>query len=159
MAGGVGRFLPWTRTHIRPSTGPGRESDWLAALAAIADGLASRDLDGLREAVLVELRLEARRRLDRLDGHWHKELAGVDGWGAAGRGSRDSRSGSTAGWLRNRLRRSGSAASQGRPDGPGPVPGPLTETARAVSDGELSVTDAEVLAVGTHHLTDTYRGG
>jgi hypothetical protein len=40
--------------------------------------------------------------VDRLDGLWLKELAGVDGRGAAG-AEADQQVGSTAAWLRNRL--------------------------------------------------------
>ena len=132
---------------------PGRESDWLAALAAVADGLAAQDLDRLSDAVLADRVLELRRLLDRLDGHWHKELAAVDGRGAAG-AEAGQQVGSTAGWLRNRLRLSASAASRAVRTARALFRGPLSATAQAVCDGELSVAHAQVLAAGTQHLAD-----
>jgi len=51
-----------------------------------------------------------RRLLDRLDGHWLKEPAGVDARGAAG-AELGQDVGSTAGWLRSRLRLGAGAAS------------------------------------------------
>jgi hypothetical protein len=100
---------------------PGR----LAALAAAVDGLATQDLDGLPDAVRAEQVLRLRRLLDRLEGHWLNELAGVDARGAAG-ADQDQPAPSTAGWLRNRLRMGpGAAASSVR-------------TARALFRGPLA---------------------
>ena len=58
--------------------------DGLAALAAAVDGLAAEDPDRLTDAVRAERVLGLRRLLDRLEGHWLKELATVDARGAAG---------------------------------------------------------------------------
>src|SRR5215207_2067007 len=71
-----------SNTH---STQPPRPpSDELAALAAVADGLATQDLDRLADAALAAQVLEFRRLLDRLEGHWLHQLAAVDGRRAAG---------------------------------------------------------------------------
>ena len=96
---------------------PGR----LAALTAAVDDLA--DLDGLADTVQAEQVLELRRLVDRLEGQWLKDLAGVDARGAAG-ADQGQEFGSTAGWLRNRLHLSDRAASRACPDRPGPVPRP-----------------------------------
>jgi hypothetical protein len=67
-------------------------------------------LAGLSDAVRAERVLALRRLLDRMEGHWLKELAGVDARGAAG-AEQDVQAGSTAGWLRARLHAGASAAS------------------------------------------------
>ena len=51
------------------------------------------------------------RLVDRLEGQWLKDLAGVDARGAAG-ADQGQEFGSTAGWLRNRLHLSDRAASR-----------------------------------------------
>jgi hypothetical protein len=80
-----------------------RPPDWLAALAAAVDGLAAQDLAGRSDAARADGVLVLRRLLDRLEGHWLKELAAVDARGAAG-ADQDQQVGSTAAWLRARLR-------------------------------------------------------
>jgi hypothetical protein len=75
-----------SNTH---STGqpPGRAArppDNLEVLAAAVEGLAAQDLDRLADPVLAERVLVLRQLLERLEGHWLKELATVDGRGAAG---------------------------------------------------------------------------
>ena len=68
----------------RPSENPpGSPPDDLAVLEADVDNLA-RDLSGLPEAVRAQRVLRLRRLVDRLEGHWLSELAGVDACGAAG---------------------------------------------------------------------------
>ena len=70
---------------IRPFGGqPDSRWDGLAALAEVVDGLAAQDLDGLADSVRAERVLVLRRMVDRLEGHWLKELAAVDARGAAG---------------------------------------------------------------------------
>ena len=91
--------------------------------------------------------------MDRLEGQWLKELAGVDARGAAG-AEAGQQVGSTAAWLRHRLRLSASAASRAVRTARALFRGPLTATAQAVCDGELSVAHAQVLAAGTQHLPD-----
>jgi hypothetical protein len=89
-------------------------SDELAALAAAVDRLAAQDLDGFSDAVRAERVLGLRRLVDRLEGHWLKELAAVDARGAAG--AEDGvQVGSTAGWLRARLRMGATTARSGPP--------------------------------------------
>ena len=75
----------------------------LTALAAVIDQLAAEDLDGLTDAQAAQRVLVLRRLVDRLEGHWLRELAGVDGRGAAG-AEVGVPAESTAGWLRNRTR-------------------------------------------------------
>jgi hypothetical protein len=133
--------------------GPPRRPDGLAALAAAVDDLAAQDLDGLADSVRAERVLELRRMLDRLEGQWLKELAGVDGRGAAG-ADQDQEIGSTAGWLRTRLRMSPGAASSSVRTARALFRGPLTATAQALGRGEVSVAHAHVLAHGTQHLPD-----
>jgi len=94
------------------STHPPSEplDDDLAALKAAAGRLAARDLDRLPDAVRAARILALRGLLDRLEGLWLRELAGVDARGAAG-AEADLAIGSTAAWLRGRLRMGASAAS------------------------------------------------
>jgi hypothetical protein len=123
----------------------------LAALTAAAEDLAAQDLSGLPDAVRAERVLELRRLLDRLEGQWLQELAGVDARGAAG-ADHDVQAGSTAGWLRTRLRMGASAAHTSVRTARALFRGPLTQTAKALTDGELSPAHASVLAAGTHDL-------
>src|SRR5918995_3507538 len=132
---------------------PSREPDWLAALAAIADGLATQDLNRLPDAVLAERVLVLRGLVDRLEGQWLKELATVDGRGAAG-AEHGQEFGSTAAWLRNRLRLGASTATSNVRTARALFRGPLAATAEALTGGELSPAHAQVLAAGTHHLPE-----
>jgi Domain of unknown function (DUF222)/HNH endonuclease len=123
----------------------------LATLAGARDDLAAQDPDGLPAAVRVERVLALRGLVDQLEGQWLKELAGVDALGAAG-AEQGQQVGSTAGWLRHRLRLSASAANRAVRTARALFRGPLTETAQALVDGELSVAHAHVLANGTQSL-------
>src|SRR5215218_8568508 len=67
-----------SNTH---STGP---PEGLAALTAAVEELATQDLDSLTDAARAERILALRWLLDRLEGQWLQELAGVDARGAAG---------------------------------------------------------------------------
>jgi hypothetical protein len=109
-----------------PSGLPARPSDGLTALAAAVDRLAAQGLDGLPETVRAERVLRMRRLLDRLEGHWLQELAGVDARGAAG-AEHGVQAGSTASWLRHRLRMGASAAAA-RSRRPGPSSVALSPT-------------------------------
>jgi hypothetical protein len=103
--------------------------DRLASLTAEIDALLAEDLEGLTDAALVEEVLELRRQVDRLEGGWLQRLAGVDARGAAG-AEQGVQAGSTAGWLRARLRMAaGPAATSVR-------------TARALFGGRLPETAA-----------------
>jgi Domain of unknown function (DUF222)/HNH endonuclease len=128
-----------------------RPPDWLAALAAAVDGLAAQDLAGRSDAARADGVLVLRRLLDRLEGHWLKELAAVDARGAAG-ADQDQQVGSTAAWLRARLRIGATAAAGCVRTARALFRGPLAGTAGALTDGEISPTHAAVLAHGTHDL-------
>src|SRR5512132_3732155 len=125
--------------------------DGLTALAAAVEGLAAQDLDGLSDAVRAERVLVLRRLLDRLEGHWLHELAGLDARGAAG-AEAGVQAGSTAGWLRHRLHAGASAASSWVRTARALFGGPLPATAKALTDGALPPAHAAVLAHGTHDL-------
>jgi hypothetical protein len=127
--------------------------DGLAGLAAAVERLAAQDLDGLADAILAERVLVLRRLLDRLEGHWLKELAAVDGRGAAG-ADQDQPAPSTASWLRARLHLGASAATSSLRTARALFRGPLPATARALAAGEISPAHATVLAHGTHDLAD-----
>jgi hypothetical protein len=129
----------------------GRSRDGLRALAAAVDGLAAERPDGLPDAVRAERVLVLRRLLDRLEGHWLAELADVDACGAAG-AERGMPAGSTAAWLRSRLRIGATAASGWVRTARTLFRGPLTGTAKAVTDGEIAPAHAWVLAHGIQEL-------
>jgi hypothetical protein len=120
----------------------------LAALAAVVDQLAAEDLDALPDSQAAQRVLVLRGLLERLEGHWLRELAGVDRRGAAG-AEVGVPAESTAGWLRHRTR-------MGHPDAHQRVRvaralhrGPLAGTARALADGELSYLHAAALTRAT----------
>jgi hypothetical protein len=132
---------------------PSRPPEGLADLAAATDDLAVQNVDGLPDAVRAERVLVLRRLVDRLEGVWLKELAGVDARGAAG--AEDGREvGSTAGWLRRQLRLGPGAASTAVRTARALFRGPLSRTAEALGAGELSAAHAGVLAHGTDDLPD-----
>src|SRR5829696_6332921 len=93
-----------------PSPPPPGHLDDLAELRAVVEELAAQDLGLLADAALAAQVLELRRLLDRLEGHWLHQLAAVDGRGAAG-AELGQQAGSTAAWLRNRLRLGAGTAS------------------------------------------------
>jgi hypothetical protein len=135
------------------NTHSGSRLDRLRALAVVVDGLAAQDLDHLGDAALAEQVLELRRMVDRLEGQWLRTLAAVDARGAAG-AEHGVQAGSTAAWLRNRLRMSAGAASSMVRTSRALYRGPLTATAQALADGDISPAHAQVLAAGTHDLPD-----
>jgi hypothetical protein len=141
---------PRARSSAEYSAGP---PDSLAAFTAAAEDLAAQDLSGLPDAVRAERVLGLRRLLDRLEGHWLAELAAVDARGAAG-ADHDLQAGSTAGWLHTRLRMGGGAARGCVRTARALFRGPLTQTAKALTDGQLSPAHASVLAAGTQELPD-----
>jgi hypothetical protein len=108
----------------------------LAALTAAVQDLAAEDLNGLSDAVRAERVLESRRLVDRLEGHWLKELADLDARGAAG--AEDGvQVGSTAGWLRARLRMAAGTAHSTVRTARALFGGPLPHTAQALTNGDL----------------------
>ena len=137
-----------TEQLSRPSAGP---PDALTALAAAVDQLATEDLTCLPEAERAQRILGWRQLLDRQEGLWLKELAAVDAAGAAG-AEQGVQAGSTAGWLRTRLRMSAGAASRAVRTARALFRGPLAQTGQALTNGEVSVAHATVLSVGTQDL-------
>ena len=125
----------------------------LTALAAAVQELAAQDLDRLTDAVLAEQVLVLRGLVDRLEGHWLQQLAVVDGRGAAG-ADQGQEVGSTAAWLRGRLRLGAGAAAGSVRTARALFRGPLAATADALIGGEISVAHARVLAHGTQELPD-----
>ena len=140
-----------SNTHSTAHLADGLAADDLACAAV--DGLAAQDLDRLTDPVLAERVLVLRQLLDRLEGQWLKELAAVDGRGAAG-AEAGQQVGSTAGWLRARLRLGAGAASSSVRTARALFRGPLRQTAAALTGGAISVAHARVLAYGTHDLPD-----
>src|SRR6266508_5249950 len=128
-----------------------QEPGGLALLTAAVDALAAEDLTRLPDGEAAARVLVLRRLLDRLEGQWLRELAGVDGRGAAG-AEDDTQAPSTASWLRNQLRLGGGAARQAVRTARALFRGPLAATARALAAGELSAAHAGVLAAGTADL-------
>jgi Domain of unknown function (DUF222) len=128
-----------------------RPPEELAWLAAAVDDLAAQDLDGLTDAALAGQVLQLRCLLDRLEGQWLQQLAAVDARGAAG-ADQGTQAASTTSWLRNRLRLGAGAGTSLVRTARALFRGPLTGTAQALCDGELSVAHASVLAHGTHGL-------
>ena len=113
----------------------------LAALTTVVDRLAAEDLDALPDAQAAQRVLVLRGLIERLEGQFLRELAGVDGRGAAG-ADHGVPVESTAAWLRARTR-------MGHPDAHQRVRvaralhrGPLPGTAQALADGELSYPHA-----------------
>ena len=131
----------------------GRRRGRLAALTAEIDAFLAQDLDRLTDAALGEEILELRPQIDRLEGGWLQHLAAVDARGAAG-AEQDRQFGSTAGWLRARLRMASGAATTAVRTARALFRGPLPNTAAAVMNGEVSVAHAEVLAASTLHAPD-----
>ena len=130
-----------------------RTAATLTALAAVVDELVDQDLDGLADGALAERVMALRGLMDRLEGHWLGALADLDARGAAG-AEHGVQAGSTASWLRARLHMSaGTAASLVR-TARALHRGPLTGTAQALADGEISPAHAQVLAAGTQDLPD-----
>jgi hypothetical protein len=123
----------------------------LAALASAVEALAAQDLTRLTDAEAAARVLALRGLLERLEGQWLRELACVDGRGAAG-AEQGVQAASTAGWLRGRLRAGGAAATGWVRMARALFRGPLSGTARALAAGELSVTHAAVLTHGTQDL-------
>jgi hypothetical protein len=131
---------------------PAVEPVGLDRLEAAIQDLAGQDLDTLPDGVAAARVLALRRMVDRLEGHWLQELAGVDGRGAAGANTNQQPTPTTARWLRNRLRLGKGAARQAVCTARALYRGPLTGTAQALANGEVSAAHAGVLAAGTADL-------
>src|SRR5215217_6214015 len=111
--------------------GPPGRRDGLDGLAADVEARAAQDLDGLPDSVRAARVLRLRGLMDRLEGQWLKELAGVDARGAAGAGAAASSVRTARALFR----------------------GPLAATADALADGVISVAHARVLAHGIQGLS------
>jgi hypothetical protein len=142
-----------SNTHSTTAPGAGPPDDGLAGLAAAVDGLAAQDLRGLPDSVRAERVLELRRLVDRLEGHWLKELAALDACGAAG-ADQGEPAASTAAWLRRRLRMSAGAARGVVRAARALFGGSLPQTAAALVGGDISPAHARVVADGTQGLAD-----
>jgi Domain of unknown function (DUF222)/HNH endonuclease len=126
--------------------------DGLALLAAAVDALAAQDLTVLPDTEAAQRVLLLRTLVDRLEGHWLRELAGVDGRGAAG-AEVGGQAPSTAGWLRGRLRAGYPQAHRWVQTARALFRGPLAATGQALTTGgALSPGHAAVLAAGTADL-------
>ena len=100
-----------SNTHsTQDPTGPTRPADDLADLTAVIRRLASRDLDRFPDAALGDQTLQLQQLRDCLDGVVLRHLAAVDARGAAG-AEQDRQFGSTAAWLRARLRMAATTAT------------------------------------------------
>jgi Domain of unknown function (DUF222) len=136
---------------MSPNTHSASVSDGLGRLTAVIDELATENPDALPDAEAAQRVLVLRRLLERLEGVWLRELAGVDRRGAAG-AENETPVESTAAWLRHRTR-------MGHPDAHQRVRvasalhrGPLGGTAQALAAGELSYQHAAALTRATQQL-------
>jgi hypothetical protein len=123
----------------------------LDRLTAVVEELAAQDLAALSDGEAAQRVLVLRRLIDRLEGHWLRELAGVDGRGAAG-ADQGAQAESTAGWLRGRLRAGRRQASGWVRTARALFRGPLAGTGQALTAGTISPAHASVLAAGTEDL-------
>jgi hypothetical protein len=80
-------------------------------VVAELQGLVAQPQDGLADAARAERVRRLRGLIDRLEGQWLAELADLDARGAAG-AEPGLPAGSTAGWLRRRLRLGAGTASR-----------------------------------------------
>jgi Domain of unknown function (DUF222)/HNH endonuclease len=126
----------------------------LDRLTAAVEELAAEDVSGLPDGEAAQRVLALRRLLDRLEGQWLRELAAVEGLGAAG-AERGAQAPSTVGWLRGRLRAGRTQASGWVRTARALFRGPLTGTAQALAAGDISPSHAAVLAAATHDLPAT----
>ena len=126
-----------------PNTHSTQQPSGLDRLTVVVDELAAEDLDAVPDSEAARRVLVLRGLLERLEGQWLRELAGVDGRGAAG-ADQGVPAESTAGWLRHRTRMATPppTSASGSPApctaAPCPVPPRRWPTARAA--GACTVT-------------------
>ena len=137
----------------QPGGPPTPPADDLAALTALVGRLASRDLERLTDTAVAEETLQLQQLSDRLDGVVLRHLAAVDARGAAG-AERGVQFGSTASWLRARLRMAATTATSQVRTARALFRGPLPESGTALCAGEITAAHASVLAASTLHLPD-----
>src|SRR6266704_5867382 len=131
-----------------PAAAPTRVADDLDALDRLLGQLAAADPTTLPDPALAERVLRLRRQANRLEAVWQRDLAALDGRGAAG-AETGAAAPSTAGWLRARLRMSRGAAGGHVRVARAIHRGPLRQTAAAAAlAGELSPRHTRVLADG-----------
>jgi hypothetical protein len=134
-----------------PNTHSMQEPGGLDRLAAVVEELATEDLDALPDSEAARRVLGLRGLIERLEGVFLRELAGVDGRGAAG-ADQGVPVESTAGWLRNRTRMGHTDAHQRVRVARALHRGPLPGTAHALAAGELSYQHAVALTRATQDL-------
>jgi hypothetical protein len=138
-------------SNTHSTSAPAGPPGGLSALAAELQVLADQPLDGLADAARAERVMALQGLADRLHGQLLAELADLDARGAA-RAEHGVPAGSTAAWLRHRLRISAGAASSLVRTARALYRGPLVATGQALTDGAISPAHAQVLAAGTHDL-------
>jgi hypothetical protein len=134
-----------------PNTHSMEQPAGLNRLAAVVEELATEDLDKLPDAQAAQRVLVLRGLLERLEGQWLRELAGVDGRGAAG-ADQGIPAESTAGWLRNRTRMGHTDAHHRVRVARALHRGPLQGTAQALAAGEIAYAHAAALTRATQAL-------
>src|SRR5215208_5764580 len=103
---------------------PSQPADDLALLMAALDRLDTKDLGRLADSALTDQTLQLRPLAARLDGIWLKYLAAGAAAGV--------QFGSTASWLRARLRMASSTAATAARTARALFRGPLAQTAQAL---------------------------
>jgi hypothetical protein len=136
---------------MNPNTHSMQRPAGLDRLAAVVEELAGEDLARLTDAEAAQRVLVLRGLIERLEGQWLRELAGVDGRGAAGT-DQGTPAESTAAWLRNRTRMGHTDAHQRVRVARALHRGPLPGTAQALADGEVSYLHAAALTRSTQEL-------
>ncbi len=136
-----------TSSATPPAAAPTRAADDLDALDRLLDRLTAADPATLPDPLAAERVLRLRRQADRLEAVWQRELAALDGRGAAG-AETGAAAPSTAGWLRARLRLDRGAAGGHVRVARALHRGRLPATAAAALAGELSPQHTRVLADG-----------
>src|SRR5919109_3843831 len=122
---------------MKSNTYSTRQPDGIDLLAAAVDQLAAEDLDAHPDGEAARRVLVLRGLIERLEGVWLRELAGVDGRGAAG-AEDEMPAESTAAWLRNRTRMGKANAHQRVRVARALHRGPLGGTAKALATGQIS---------------------
>jgi hypothetical protein len=135
---------------MNPNTHSMSAAGGLNRLAAAVEEVAAEDLDALPDAQAARQELVLRRLIERLEGHWLRELAGVDAAAPPTPTPAPRPSPPPAGcvtapaWATRR--------PPPRPGRPRPAPRPLPGTARALAAGELSDLHAAALTRATQEL-------
>src|SRR6266704_161324 len=140
-----------TSSATPPAAAPTRAADDLDALDRLLDQLTADDPTSRPDPAAAERVLRLRRQANRFEAIWQRELAAVDGRGAAG-AETGTPAPSTAGWLRARLRLDRGTASGQVRVARALHRGRLPATAAAALAGELSPQHTAVIADGLADL-------